>query len=66
MILELGYQMKIEEVKKELHWTPEEKRNNIPMYIYYTGTDFPYEMPRLCREALELLKETIEKLEKEL
>jgi len=63
-LIEWGYQMKFEEVKKEIHWSPEERKKNTPMYVYYTATDWPYEMSRLCKEAVAMLKETMEKLEK--
>jgi hypothetical protein len=63
-VLEMGYQMKMEEMKKELYLPPREREKTIPMYIYYTATEWVYELPRVCGEASEMLKRTVEKLEK--
>ena len=63
-LLEWGYQLKFEEVKKELPMLAAGKTDFIPMFTFYTVTDWPYEMPRLCNEASNTLKEILSKLEK--
>jgi len=63
-LIDWGFQLKSEEIKKEIYWSKEEKMKNIPMYNFYTMTPWPSEMSRLCKEAIVLLNRTIEKLEK--
>jgi len=65
-LLEWGFQLKSEDLKKEVYWTNAERMKNIPMYNFYTMTPWPYEMPRLCKEMIILLKEAIEKVSTEL
>ena len=61
-LLEWGFQLKFEEVKKELPMLAAGKTDFIPMYTFYTVTPWPYEMPRLCSDASDTLKEILSKL----
>ena len=61
-LLELGFQLKFEEVKKELPLIADGRTDFIPMYTYYIATDWAYNMPRLCTEVSDVLKETVLKL----
>ena len=63
ILAEIGLQFKIEEIKKELPLIAAGKKDFIPMYTYYTATDWAYDMHRLCQETSEILKETVLKLE---
>ena len=64
-LLEWGFQLKFEEMKKELPQIAEGKTDFIPMYNFYAATPWPYEMLRLCRDASNtLIKEVLSKLEK--
>jgi hypothetical protein len=64
--LDVIMKSKYEEIMKELKWTEEEKKNNIPMYFFYHDTEMAYEVERISKRLLENLKETEGKLEKEL
>ena len=63
-LLEWGFQLKFEEVKKELPLLAAGKTDFIPMYTFYGVTPWPNEMPRICRDASDTLKEILSKLEK--
>ena len=63
-LLEWGFQLKFEEMKKELPQIAAGKTDFIPMYTFYAATPWPNEMPRLCNDASETLKEVLSKLEK--
>jgi len=62
-LLEWGFQLKSEEIKKELSMIGAGNTDFIPMQTFYTVTDWAYNLPNLCNQATELLKETVTKLE---
>ena len=49
-VLDLYMDTRLEDMKKESDWTDTEKRNNIPMYNFYT-TEAPYNMQHICEEG---------------
>jgi hypothetical protein len=57
-----GYQIKLEELNRFIHLPDKEREELIPMYQFYAVSTIPDEMLRLCREVLEQLKETVEKM----
>ena len=63
-MFDLIMEVKLEDIKKELKWSEEDKQNNIPMRTFYLDSDMAYESSRLCQETSVKLKETIEKLKK--
>ena len=64
MLLEWGFQLKFEEMKKELPQIAAGETDIIPLYNFYAVTPWPTEMPRICRDASDTLKEILSKLEK--
>ena len=63
-LLEMGIQLKFEEMKKELPMIADGKTDFIPMFTFYVATPWAYEMPRVCADVSAKLKETVSKMEK--
>ena len=62
-LVDMGYQFKLDEAKKEAELSFAERQKRIPMYTFYTQTGWTFEFQQHWKATIEMLKETIRQIE---
>ena len=62
-LVDMAYQIKLDEAKKEMQLSYAERNKRIPMYTFYAQTGWTFEFQQHWKATIEMLKETIKQIQ---